>query len=223
VNRRAPALPEPVPGILSDGTAVRFLPVTPAHREQLRRGFEETSPESRYRRFLSPLSRLTEQQLDYLTDVDFQDHVAWGAEIAESGRGIAIGRWIRLAGDPETAEAAVAVLDEFQGRGLGRALLWLLAESAIERGVRQFRGEVLAENEPMLALLEELGAVPVTRSGPVLEVRVPLPSTLEELKRSPAPRILRAAAEGRVWARLDESGRLIFQPRPAGPPDAAGC
>lgn len=205
------ALPDPVPGVLADGTVVRFAPVTPAHREQLRRGFEETSPESRYRRFLSPLSRLTEQQLDYLTNVDFVDHVAWGAEIAETGRGLAIGRWIRLPDDPESAEAAVAVVDEFQGRGLGRALLWLLAESAIERGVRQFRGEVLADNEPMLSLLEELGAQPTERSGSVLVVRVPLPETIDELLKSPAPAILRAAAEGRVSARLDETGRLRFE------------
>lgn len=207
-------LPDPVPGVLSDGTIVRFAPVTPAHREQLRHGFEETSPESRYRRFLSPLSRLNEQQLDYLTNVDFVDHVAWGAEIAETRRGIAIGRWIRLADEPDTAEAAVAVVDEFQGRGLGRALLWLLAESAIERGVRQFRGEVLAENEPMLALLEELGAMPLARTGAVIEIRVPLPKTIDELLKSPAPGILRAAAEGRVVARLDETGRVRFEAAP---------
>ncbi len=206
------ALPDPVPGVLNDGTAVWFAPITPANREQLRRGFEEISAESRYRRFLSPLSRLTDGQLDYLTNVDFVDHVAWGAEIAETHRGVAIGRWIRLADEPEVAEAALAVLDEFQGRGLGRALLWLLAGSAIERGVRQFRGEVLAENEPMLALVEELGAVPVRREGPVLEVRAPLPESIDELRRTPVPAILRAAAEGRVRARLDEAGRLRFEP-----------
>lgn len=210
-TRRAVVLPDPVPGVLSDGTVIQFVPVTPEHREQLKLGFDQISRESRYRRFLTPISRLTEEQLDYLTNIDFVDHVAWAAQIAETQRGIAIARWIRLADDPEAAEAAVAVLDEFHGRGLGRALLWLLAESAIERGIRQFRGEVLAENEPMLTLLEDLGAVALGRSDSVLELRVPLPKTIDELKESPAPAILRAAAEGKVWARLDEGGRLRFE------------
>lgn len=191
-------LPDPIPGVLDDGTIVRFLPVTPAHREQLRRGFDETSPTSRYRRFLTPLSRLTEEQLAYLTDVDFVDHAAWGAEIAETGRGIAIGRWIRLARDPGAAEAAIAVVDQFQGQGLGRALLWLLAESAIKRGIKRFRGEILAENEPMLGLLEGLGVEVVGRSGSVLEVTVPLPDSLDRLLKTPAPKVLRAAAQGRL-------------------------
>lgn len=171
-------LPDPVPGVLLDGTLVRYAPVTPAHREQLRRGFEETSPESRYRRFLSPLSRLTDEQLDYLTNVDFVDHVAWGAEIVETGRGIGIGRWIRLVGEPDAAEAAVAVVDEFQGRGVGRALLQLLADSALARGVHRFRAEVLADNERMLAILERVGAVTIGRSGSVLDIEIPLPPQL---------------------------------------------
>ena len=171
-------LPDPVPGVLADGTVVRYAPVTPAHREQLRRGFEETSPESRYRRFLSPLSRLTEEQLDYLTNVDFVDHVAWGAEIAETRRGIGIGRWIRLPDEPEAAEAAVAVVDDFQGRGVGRALLQLLADSALERGVTKFRAEVLADNDRMLSILEAVGAVTTGRSGSVLEIEIQLPPDL---------------------------------------------
>lgn len=191
-------LPDPVPGVLADGTVLRFVPVTPAHREQLRRGFDETSPESRYRRFLTPLSRLTEEQLDYLTNVDFVNHVAWGAEVAETSRGIAIGRWIRLQDDPETAEAAIAVIDEYQGQGVGRALLWLLAASAVERGVKRFRAEILSENEPMLALLEGLGAEIVGRSGTVLEVSIPVPGSIDQMRETAAPKILRAAAEGKV-------------------------
>ena len=171
-------LPDPVPGVLSDGTVVRYVPITPAHREQLRRGFEETSPESRYRRFLSPLSRLTEEQLDYLTNVDFVDHVAWGAEIVETRRGIGIGRWIRLPDEPDAAEAAVAVVDDFQGRGVGRALLQLLADSALERGVTKFRAEVLADNDRMLSILEAVGAVTTGRSGSVLEIEIQLPPDL---------------------------------------------
>lgn len=204
-------LPPPVPGILPDGTEVRFLPVTPAHRERLRQGFEEASPESRYRRFLTPVSRLTDEQLDYLTNVDFVDHVAWGAETSPDLHGIGVGRWIRLRDDPAAADAAVAVLDAYQHLGVGTALLRLLAESAIERGIKLLRGEVLAENAPMLSLLESLGALEITRAGNVLQVAVPLPPTLADLQRTPAPAILRAAADGRLRASLRPGGRVRFE------------
>src|SRR5438105_4262778 len=111
---------------------------------------------------------------------------AWASQASaatpSSYAGIGIGRWIRLQDDPRTADAAVAVLDEFQGQGIGRALLRLLAEAAIDRGIDRFRGEVLADNEPMLALLERFGAVTTAREGPVLEVSLPLPKTLDELR-----------------------------------------
>lgn len=205
----APALPAPVAGVLPDGTEVRFVPVTPEHRERLRLGFQEASPETRFRRFLTPLSRLTEDQLDYLTDVDFVDHVAWGVETMPDRHGIAIGRWVRSSADPKSAEAAVAVLDGYHNRGIGRALLRLLAETAIARGVRRFSAEVLAGNEPMLALLEELGAETAGRDGPVLEMSVPLPATVAELAATPAPRILRATAAGGLEGRLGPDGRAV--------------
>ena len=204
-------LPPPVPGALPDGTAVRFLPVTPAHRERLRRGFEEASPESRYRRFLTPVNRLTDEQLDYLTNIDFVDHVAWGVETAPDEHGIGIGRWIRLKDDRTAADAAVAVLDSYHHLGVGTALLRLLAESAIERGIKLLRGEVLSENTPMLNLLQSLGALEITRTGNVLQVAVPLPPTVAELQRTPAPAILRAAAEGRLRASLSPRGRVRFE------------
>jgi RimJ/RimL family protein N-acetyltransferase len=172
------------------------VPVTPEHRERLRRGFAEASPETRYRRFLTPLSRLTDTQLEYLTHVDFVDHVAWGVETAEDQHGIGIGRWVRTHDDPDAAEAAVAVLDAYQGRGVGRGLLRLLTEQAILHGIRRFKAEVLAENEPMLRLLEDLGAEVRSRNGAVLELEVPLPESIDELNRSPLPHILRAAATG---------------------------
>ena len=65
---------------LTDGTPVRLRPLGPADRERLRAGFERLSPESRYRRFLSPTPRLTERMLTYLTDTDGWNHVAIVAE-----------------------------------------------------------------------------------------------------------------------------------------------
>jgi ribosomal protein S18 acetylase RimI-like enzyme len=149
---------------------VRFVPITPSDRDRLRRGFEEASPDAIYRRFLTPVGHLTDDQLEYLTNVDFVDHVAFGVETVPDGHGIAIGRWVRLRDDPASAEVAVAVLDPYQRLGLATELLKLLAASARERGVEFLRAEVLADNDPVRGLLEKIGRVEIVPQGNVLQV-----------------------------------------------------
>ena len=61
---------------LRDGSQVMVRPVEPGDREAIRAGFERMGPDSRYKRFLSPIDELTERQLDYLTEVDHHDHEA---------------------------------------------------------------------------------------------------------------------------------------------------
>ena len=204
-----------VQGRLDDGTRVIFRPFQTGDRELLREGFERMSPESRYHRFFTPIEHLSEQQLDSLSDIDFVDRVAWLALLPDNkdfpGAGVA--RWVRATDDPEVAEAAVTVIDAYQRRGIGNALLRLLAQSAIERGIKQFRAFVLGENHAMLQLFESLGAETSSIEAGVIEMRIPLPANVDELLQTPAPHILRAAAEGTVEGRAG---------RPAGAPSSWG-
>jgi len=120
----APAIDEltalVVPVALRDGSRVRvrIRQVRPSD-EELLSGFEQLGPESRYRRFLSPLPELSRSMVRYPTDVDHHNHEAVVAldDAAENGLGIA--RYVRDASRPETTEVAVTVIDEWQGRGLG--------------------------------------------------------------------------------------------------------
>jgi len=102
------------------------------------------------------------------------------------------------------------VVDEHHGQGIGSALLVLLARTAIERGIKRFTLEVLGENEPMLVLMEHVGAIIDRREGAVVFMHVPMPATIEELEKTPSPAILRAAAEGRIQG---EVGRRGFRTR----------
>jgi RimJ/RimL family protein N-acetyltransferase len=177
----------------------------------LRVGAERLSPESRYRRFFSPIAHLSDDQLAYLTEIDYIDHFAWIGILPDAGdEGVAVARWVRNPDQPDSAEAAVTVVDEYQGQGIGSALLVLLAKTAIERGIKRFTLEVLGENEPMLALMEYAGAIIDMREGGVVSMHVPLPATIEELEKTPSPAILRAAAEGRIQG---EVGRRGFRTR----------
>ena len=180
---------------LRDGSQVVVRPIEPGDREQLEAGFERLSAESRYQRFLAPMSHLNAEMLDYLTDVDHHDHEALVALDAATGEGAGIARFVRLEDRPDVAEAAVTVADAWQGRGLGTLLLELLAGRAREEGVTRFTALMLAENTDMMELLERLGPVRIVdREIGTVEVESGLPADgLSPEIRS----LLRLVASGR--------------------------
>ncbi len=141
---------------LRDGTPISVRPIEPEDRGALARGFERLGPESRYRRFHSPIDRLTEAQLDYLTVIDHSDHEALAA--FHDGEIVGVARYVRTEPGPR-AEVAVTVGDDWQGRGVGRTLLDLLTVRAKEEGVQTFTAQVLGGNLPMVELLSTLGEV----------------------------------------------------------------
>ena len=187
---------EKVETTLRDDTPVLIRPIAPADKPLLVEGLSRLSEESRYRRFLAPVAELTGEQLRHLTEVDAWDHFAWVAllrdPLGRPGPGIGVGRYVRLDDEPTVAEAALTVVDEYQGKGLGTLLLGLLAVAARAAGVERFRAYVLEENEPVRDLLEALGAEAVYDSPGLLRLDVRLDAEL--LPDSPAARMLRSLA-----------------------------
>jgi RimJ/RimL family protein N-acetyltransferase len=152
---------------------VVIQPIRPDHKDALERVFARLSDRSRYSRFLAPMERLSPTMLAYLTEVDHHDHEALIAFDPGSGDAVGVARYVRIEGS--TAEAAVTVIDDWQGRGLGTGLTSLLAERALEEGIDSFTAVLLAENREMIALLESLGQVTVTdREAGTMNVEVPL-------------------------------------------------
>jgi GNAT superfamily N-acetyltransferase len=130
--------------------------VIPADKLLLQRGMDRFSAESRFQRFLGARRDLTPDELAYLTQLDGVDHFALGALASDaSGRaqGVGVARFVRFGDETDGAEPTVAVVDAFQGRGLGTILFARLMEAARERGVRRFHGRMLAHNKVMRALL----------------------------------------------------------------------
>jgi GNAT superfamily N-acetyltransferase len=201
---------------LPDGILVRTRPLRPEDRDKLRNGFARLSPESKYRRFFSAPATLSDATLDYLTRTDGRDHVAIGAELADKGvdtsYGIGIARFVRVAEEPTTAEAAVAVIDEMQHRGVGRVLLHELIEAAREREITTFVCHVLPGNEPVKSLLHDFDAqaVPHLEDG-LLTYRLTLPDAADERGEGAMFRLFRLAAEGL---------QVIFRRVPGSAPDA---
>lgn len=175
--------------------ALEIRPIAPDDKAALVRAFARLSPASRYRRFLAPHGELTTRELHYFTEVDHHDHEALVALDPETGDGVGLARYVRCQDDPEVAELAVAVIDDWQRRGVGSRLVGELAQRAREEGIRSFTGLVLADNELMLNLLSELGEVEQGESeAGAVQVTVELPeSGLGKLAR-----ILRALARGEL-------------------------
>jgi RimJ/RimL family protein N-acetyltransferase len=185
---------------LRDGERIEIRPIRSDDREALAEGIRRLSPESRYRRFFSPIERLSDEQLSYLTDVDHHDHEALVAVEPETERGIGVARFVRSESDAEVAEFAVAVADDWHNRGVGSALIHRLTERAREEGIRRFSGSILEENRPMLELADELGDVHVRdRSAGAVDIEVELP---EEGIGAALRETLRAAGRGLLRMRL---------------------
>jgi GNAT superfamily N-acetyltransferase len=204
---------------LRDGTPIVLRLVRSDDKELLREGFDRLSDESRYARFLSSKSTLTADELRYLTECDQEDHFALGAimEAADGGApiGLGIARFIRLPDSPAMAEAAIAVADDAQGKGLGRLLFLRLCAAAAERGIERFHCELLGSNIGMKSLLDQV--IPertVEAGGGVLSMELVLPHvTATEPATGAAPegpmyRLFRAAAQNewtnsvrRLWRR----------------------
>lgn len=179
---------------LRDGTRVLIRMVDPDDRADFVKGFQRLSTRSRYLRFHAAIEELDDRQLDYLTRVDQVDHVAWVAIDLDHPEqpGIGVARFVRLTDEPEVAEAAVTVLDAYQGRGLGTILLGVLADAARERGITTFRAYVLGENRPMLAVLDRLGPTRSERHRGVYQIDVDLTDSEQEPAKSMAGRVLHA-------------------------------
>ena len=191
---------------LRDGTVIVLRLVVPEDKQLLETGFKRWSAESRYARFLAMKTTLTADELRYLTEVDQQDHFALGAvqedEATGERIGMGIARFIRLTDRHATAEAAIAVADEAQGRGLGKLLFLRLCAAAEERGFERFHCEVLGSNTGMAALIEGIAPERTTEVGNgVMSIEMVLPHvTPTEPPETPGPesslyRMLRAAAQ----------------------------
>ena len=170
-HRQRPAV-KSRPVTLRDGSKVLIRQVQKADAPLLADGFARLSPHSRQMRFLTRKKELSGAELRYFTDVDHHDHEALGA--LADGRGVGIARYIRDAEDPQAAEIAVTVVDDWQGRGLGTELLARLSGRARSEGIRRFTALVAEDNMVMAGLLRNMSARLAGRDPGTVEYEIML-------------------------------------------------
>jgi RimJ/RimL family protein N-acetyltransferase len=140
---------------LRDGRTVAVRPIVPGDAAELATALATADPETLRRRFLGTPPRVTPALLERLTVVDYSRRFALVAFDPDSERGVAIARYEWLA--DRVAEIAIAVDPAWRRVGLATALIELLAEAALARGIHEFSAYYLAENRPVEALLGHVG------------------------------------------------------------------
>ena len=116
-----------------------------------------TGTQSLRRRFFVPKKGFSEREMAFFLNIDFENHVALVAEIAEDGHPVIIGGGRYVVVRPNQAEIAFMVIDAYQGTGIGTTLMRHLAVLAHDAGLQELIAEVLPENTAMLKVFRKFG------------------------------------------------------------------
>jgi RimJ/RimL family protein N-acetyltransferase len=102
--------------------------------------------------------------------------VVWGAANIEKPEepGIGIARYSRINGDPQAADVAIVITDEYQGRGAGFVLQAGLHLSAWNNGIRRFYYDVLSDNDRIIKHLKLLGGQHAGRADNIDRIELPV-------------------------------------------------
>ena len=142
---------------LRNGERIEIRALRPQDRDDLMAAVDRTSSDSLYRRFFAVRRHFTETEESFYLNVNFVSHVALIAVADENGQPIIIAGGRYVVGEPGQAEVAFTVVDKYQGRGVGAALLRHLAMIARQAGLRELVAYVLPDNRAMLKVFEKSG------------------------------------------------------------------
>jgi len=142
---------------LRDGRRVAIRALRPNDEAALTEAVEGLSAESLHRRFFAVKRNFSDREKAFFLHVDFVNHVALVAEIADGPDVKIIGGARYVVSSLGSAEVAFAIVDEFQGQGLGTLLMRHLLTLARAGGLDTLVAEVLAENAAMLKVFEKSG------------------------------------------------------------------
>ncbi len=141
-----------------DGQPFFIRPIRPSDADLLIEHFHSLSSQSRYMRFFSPLKELSRDMLIKLTQIDYDREIALVALMGKNDSQTMVGvSRIIVFPDRTQAEFAIAVSDQWQGKGIGSSLLTQCLKAARQMGIHRVMGVVLSENTQMLKLGKKLG------------------------------------------------------------------
>ncbi len=142
---------------LRDGRTIEIRALRPDDQDDMLAAVDRTSVESLQRRFFVPKRGFSDKEVSFFMNVDFANHVALVAQIDEDGRPVIAGGGRYIVTQPGQAELAFVVVDAYQGKGIGKALMRHLLAIAREEGLKELTAEVLPGNAAMLKVFGGFG------------------------------------------------------------------
>jgi acetyltransferase len=146
---------------LRDGTEVTVRPIRSSDAAAEVAFFNDLSDHTRYQRFMMAVHELTPEMVRHFTDVDYERDMAFvatrGAPTEDNPDAEAILAVARYVARDRVCEFAVAVLDDWQHRGLGTLLMKRLMRYARSRGYKVMQGSTFSTNTTMIDLAQKLG------------------------------------------------------------------
>ncbi|MGY3440569.1 MULTISPECIES: GNAT family N-acetyltransferase [unclassified Bradyrhizobium] len=142
---------------LRDGSRIEVRALRPDDRDDMLAAVGRTSVQSRQRRFFAPKRSFSDKEIAFFMNIDFADHVALVAQIDEDGRPVVAGGGRYIVAQPGQAELAFVVIDAYQSKGIGTALMRHLLVIARHAGLKELTAEVLPENVAMLSIFSRFG------------------------------------------------------------------
>jgi RimJ/RimL family protein N-acetyltransferase len=142
---------------LRDGSAMQIRALQPDDRDDMLAAVGRSSTQSLRRRFFVSKRGFSEKEIAFFIDIDFTNHVALVAETDEDGQSVIVGGGRYIIVQPGRAELAFTVIDAYQGKGIGTALMRHLLVIARNSGLKELTAEVLRENAAMLKVFSGFG------------------------------------------------------------------
>ena len=127
--------------------------------DMLKKFFNSLTDRSRFSRFMTPISEVPSVLLKILSDVGSANHIAFMATVDLGSKTQMVGE-VRFAisqQNSSVAEFAIAVADDWQGKGLARKLMRTMEEAARDHGISTLVGTTLRSNAAMIELGRHAG------------------------------------------------------------------
>jgi len=142
---------------LKDGSVCTIRAIRPEDAAALQGLVRQLSLKSKYFRFFNMVNELPQKLLARYTQIDYAREMTLVATGCRDGAHAILGEAnYSILADGKTCEFALVVADHMAGKGLGARLMRCLMDAARQQGLATMQGEVMDDNEAMLAMMERL-------------------------------------------------------------------